>query len=264
MLSNDLQRLYGEPAHQLAVLEIGAGTGRMTERLAPFAGSLTCTDKYPAMLQVLRAKLPGAGTITANTRELSDQLAPARQFDYVGAFWTLSYPIGECLETLENDHIIPRSDLESATEEAELMIAGLVRYIKPGGRLTAYFFDSESREQQAVTTIWEQLAPDPGGYRGFTREVAARGLQRGAADLGMEFTEAHYEGIAPFKDTAELRRWYELAHCKSIPALTGSPVFEEQLHRLEDTYTLSGGRVELPVGMYALGIESYVTESCGI
>ena len=257
MLATTMAEYFGQPAKQLDVLDIGAGTGRMTQRLAPYAARLVCNDKYPAMLDALHTKLPDAEIVTTNTQSLTAALPPTQQFDMVTAFWTLNYPIGEYLETVEEEIIIPRSDFEEGIHEADAMISGLIKYLKPGGgRLLTYFFDSESPEQQAVTKIWEQLAPDPGGARSFTRELAQRSLATAAERSDMEYSAVHYQGIAPFTNAGELVRWYKLAHCKSVTSLVTSRAFTDQTQHLINTYTLPSGVIELPVGMYELSVKS--------
>lgn len=47
------------PVQGLDVLDLGAGTGRISVRLADKAGSLVSTDKSEAMLKVLKKKAAG-------------------------------------------------------------------------------------------------------------------------------------------------------------------------------------------------------------
>lgn len=257
ILRETVEGLFGKPAHQLDILEIGAGTGRMSQVLSPFARNLTVSDKYSGVLEDLRSKLPEATVIQSDTRELPTHLPMEQQFGLVGAYWTLSYPIGDCLETIEDNKIIPVPDLDEGVREASEMIGRLVNYIRPdGGVFNAYFFDSESAEQQVVTKIWEQFGPDPGGRRSFTREIAAAALESAAGTHGYPFEQRHHTGKAPFRSKQDMIAWFALCHAKGKPALVNTRVFEEETARLAEEYANADGTVDLPVGMYEFTIRA--------
>lgn len=57
------------PAPIRALLDLGAGTGRMLQLLAPQAARLVGVDASPAMLQVARANLESAGVAHAELRQ---------------------------------------------------------------------------------------------------------------------------------------------------------------------------------------------------
>lgn len=75
----------------------------MTSRLAPCAGRLVAVDSGPSMIELFQARYSSAETQCLDIRQavarmLNEGLAGA--FDVVGAFWSLSYPLGDCFEEL--------------------------------------------------------------------------------------------------------------------------------------------------------------------
>jgi len=78
----------------LDVLDLGAGTGRLSTFLAQEAGSLLCTDASQAMLDVLDRKLTELGiprnwkTLAADHRRLP---IPDRSFDLAVSGWSICY-----------------------------------------------------------------------------------------------------------------------------------------------------------------------------
>src|SRR5260370_38456548 len=104
---------YGPPRHELRIAEFGCGTGRVTARLAPYARQLVAIDSAQAMLETFRAKFPGVETRCSDTRQAVVQMLQeglAGAFDVVGAFWSLSYPLGDCFEEMTADGIRPVAD----------------------------------------------------------------------------------------------------------------------------------------------------------
>lgn len=79
-----LNRRFGAMADRVAesirgsrrVLEIAAGTGLVTARIAPVVGALVATDSSPEMLAVLRARIAAAGHTNVDIEE-ADALALA-------------------------------------------------------------------------------------------------------------------------------------------------------------------------------------------
>ena len=121
-----LESLDGRPAAR--ALDLGAGVGRVAERLAPHVGRLACADLAPGMLDRLRRRLRAAGTADAAYDRLRHRadLLPYRD----GAF-----DLVVCLGLLE--HLPP--DARSAT------LAGIARVLKPSGRLALVLNNASSR-----------------------------------------------------------------------------------------------------------------------
>ena len=66
--SDAVQWLLGE--HPLTVLELGAGTGKLTRVLVELGHDVHATDPDAAMLQVLERELPGTPTAEASAEEI--------------------------------------------------------------------------------------------------------------------------------------------------------------------------------------------------
>ena len=70
------------------ILEIGAGTGRVTETLAPAARALIAVDLSPEMLRLARARLTGRSNVQlvrADMRELPFGVCSEALFDLIVA-----------------------------------------------------------------------------------------------------------------------------------------------------------------------------------
>ncbi|NMO97143.1 class I SAM-dependent methyltransferase [Paenibacillus lemnae] len=83
-----------KPFNGIDVLDLGAGSGRLSEFIAPEAKSLACTDISGSMLELLDEKLKGKGTaqnwttLVADHRELP--IADS-SIDLVISGWSISY-----------------------------------------------------------------------------------------------------------------------------------------------------------------------------
>src|SRR5215216_4984634 len=58
------------PLDGLDIVELGAGTGRLTKQIAPLAGSLVALDVSEHMLDLLHEKLPQIKVTTADNRSI--------------------------------------------------------------------------------------------------------------------------------------------------------------------------------------------------
>ena len=72
------------------VVEVGAGTGRLTAQIAPLAGSLLSLDISEQMLAVLRENVPGVPTLAADNRALP---LVAEIADVVIAGWSIAHSV---------------------------------------------------------------------------------------------------------------------------------------------------------------------------
>jgi len=108
----------------LDVLDMGAGSGRLSTFLAADARSLICTDKSSAMLELLDRKLTGLyvwcnwRTIEADHRSLP--IADS-SVDLVVAGWTISY--------------LANSDEADWEYNLEQIMGEITRVLKPGGTI---------------------------------------------------------------------------------------------------------------------------------
>ncbi|HET9251023.1 MAG TPA: class I SAM-dependent methyltransferase [Candidatus Eisenbacteria bacterium] len=107
-------------------VDIGAGVGRVSVRVAPRVRRLACVDLAPGMLRRLRANASGAGARNSDpVRARSDRLP----------FRSGSFGLVLCLGLLEH---LPRS-VQSAT------LAEAARVLRPGGVLALVLNNPESR-----------------------------------------------------------------------------------------------------------------------
>ncbi len=90
----------------LTVLELGAGTGKLTEQLVALGHDVHATDPDPAMLEILKSRLPGVRTTEGVAEEIP---GPEGMYDVVvGA---------QCFHWFDFDRAVPE----------------IVRVLKPGG-----------------------------------------------------------------------------------------------------------------------------------
>ncbi|RPI34982.1 MAG: class I SAM-dependent methyltransferase [Chloroflexota bacterium] len=120
-ISGALQHIA--PLENRDVIELGAGTGRLTMLLAPLARSLRAFDVSGHMLQVAVTKLQAAGwsqvqTGVADHRSLP---APDRSADIVISGWSVCYMVVDYPSTWE--------------QELGRALGEMKRVLRPGGTL---------------------------------------------------------------------------------------------------------------------------------
>lgn len=249
---------YGPPRHELAIAEFGCGTGRVTAWLAPYARRLVAIDSSPAMLDTFRARFPRAEIRCADTRQAvvrmrDDGLAGA--FDVVGAFWSLSYPLGDYFEEMTAEGIRPVADQATARRQAGRLVRDLVSLVAEGGHLLVLFFDSETAEQRLVTRAWEKIAPFPEGGRGYTRDLLVDEL-RAAEDRGQGWLmHTRTGGVALAASTNAARAWFNHLHFKNLPALVADPQVQAEVAAFVDQHTQPSGEVILPSGVHVIDFQ---------
>lgn len=250
-----MHRCYG-PAPEsgrMRTLELGCGTGRVTAALAPYASSLYGVDFGRPMLDVFRTRYPDATTELADIASAVERLhAAGERFDIVGAFWSLSYPIGDCFEDLTADGIRPRPELAAGVAEAKELVRKIVDLIADGGHLIALFFDSDAPEQRVVTRAWERIAPFPGTGRGFARETLLAALRDAEEDDLGRLTHTRTGGLSVAPDPQAAIHWFTIIHLKSMPALVDDPDIRTEIETFVRQHTTDDGRVLLPTGMHLI------------
>ncbi|MBB5786410.1 class I SAM-dependent DNA methyltransferase [Jiangella mangrovi] len=250
-----MHRCYGPaPASgRMRILELGCGTGRVTAALAPYASSLHGVDSGAPMLDVFRTRYPLATTQLADIAAAVECLhADGERFDIVGAFWSLSYPIGDCFEDLTTDGIRPRPDLAAGVADAKVLVRKIVDLLAHGGHLIALFFDSDAPEQRVVTRAWERIAPFPGTGRGFGRETLLAALRDAEEDGLGRLTHFRTGGLSVAPDPPTAIDWFTIVHLKSMPALVDDPDIRAEIEAFVHQHTIDDGRVLLPTGMHLI------------
>ena len=141
-----------KPLH--AVLDLGTGTGRMLELIAPLADRAVGVDQSPAMLAVARARLEAAGLRKVQLRQ-GDIYAPPVERD--------SYDLVLVHQVL---HYL--DDPARALREA-------ARTLRPGGRLIVIDFAPHDQEFLRETQAHRRL--------GFAREETEGFLRDAGLDI---------------------------------------------------------------------------------
>jgi SAM-dependent methyltransferase len=256
LVAQIMHQHYGRPGNNqsLNVLDLGCGTGRVTAMLAPYAAHLHGVDSGQPMIDVFAQRFPAAEVTCQDTRVAVEALCTkdAGSFDVVGAFWSLSYPIGDLFEDLTVDGVLPKPDQHAAREQAEQLVRRILSLVAPHGHLMILFFDSDTPEQRLVTRLWEKIAPFPGTGRGYAREVVLDTL-RAAEDLGDgRLTHTRLGGAALAPDASAARRWFEVVHLKSLPALLADPAARNEIDAFIDSCRQPDGQVVIPAGAHLI------------
>lgn len=246
---------FGDPTGNLSIVEFGCGTGRVTACLAPYARHLIVADYSQTMIDAASERHPHARTICADTRDaLATLLGEQRagSFDLVGAFWSLSYPLGEFFETMTAENIQPAADPAASREHANTFIRDLTRLLAPGGHLIALFFDADTPEQQLVTRIWERIAPFPEEGRSYTRNLLLNAL-RDTENAGLgTLTHTRRGGTAWAPNAEAAIAWFNVVHLKSFPALVDDADVQREIAEFVRQYQQPSGEVTLPSGVHMI------------
>lgn len=201
----DLSAIVHEirPFQQLDVLDLGAGTGRLSAFLAREAKSLICTDLSPAMLDALHAKLQKQGlsqnwtTLVADHRQLP---VADRSVDLVVAGWSMCYLAHEGNEAW-------RVNLESMMREVG-------RVLRSGGTIIIMETMGTGTETPAppnfLTPYYAALVNDYGFHFRWTR-----------TDYTFDSVEEAVRHIAFFfgqelADDIERNQWAIVPECAGI------------------------------------------------
>jgi len=118
------------------ILDVGTGTGRIAELLAPHAAHVVAFDKSPDMLRIARARLQHlpADSIELVQGDFAQLPFPARSFDTVLFHQVLHY-----------------------AQAPEAVLAGAARVAAPGGRIAIVDFAAHDREDLRQTHAHARL-----------------------------------------------------------------------------------------------------------
>jgi trans-aconitate methyltransferase len=126
------------------ILDLGCGTGHLTEQIAASGAKVVGVDRSPEMISQAREKHPSLQFEVMDAQELSS----AEPFDAVFSNATLHW-----------------------IKEPEKVIAGIARVLKPGGRFVAEFGGKGNVNELmlAIPRAWKKLglpgaAPNPWYY----------------------------------------------------------------------------------------------------
>lgn len=157
----------------LVVLDLGAGTGRLSGVVAKDAGSLICTDISASMLELLDQKLIEQGlernwtTIVADHRELP---LDDKSIDLAVSGWSIGY--------------LANTDNDNWAENLERVMSELHRVLKPHGTIIIF---------ETMGTGTE--TPNPPGF--LTKYYTALEEEYGFQHkwIRMDYTFSHVEEV---------------------------------------------------------------------
>lgn len=114
------------PVKNLDVIDLGAGTGRLTNVLAPYAKSVRAFDESPEMLRVNEEKLKRKGLRNWRTEVADIRKIPAADHsaDLVVAGWAVSY--------------VAHSSAPDFRQNIEMMIREMKRVLRDGGTMIIF------------------------------------------------------------------------------------------------------------------------------
>ena len=167
-----------------AVLDVGCGTGQLTEALVPFGFSIAAIDIGPSMVAVARDRLAGTG-VSFQVTSFEDFAAPDASFDLIVS--------GAAFHWID----------------PEIRFVKAARLLRPGGWLAVLGYDERYDEPlgTSLENMWRARAntagawvtrhpdteafADSGLFAAAVRQTHAVRMTRSAADvIGVENTRA--------------------------------------------------------------------------
>ena len=133
--------------------DLGCGTGRLSEALAPFVAAVVAVDGSAAMLAAARVRLGDIGNVTLREGELENLPVGDEELDVVTLFLALHH-----------------------VSDPSVVLAEARRVLKPGGRLLVVDMLPHDREQfrQEMGHLWLGFSQDQ-----MRRDLAATGFSSG-------------------------------------------------------------------------------------
>ncbi|QMV41921.1 class I SAM-dependent methyltransferase [Cohnella cholangitidis] len=115
-----------KPVEGLDIVDMGAGTGRLTAELAPSAKSIVALDAAEAMLHVTADRLREAGLTNWTTQVADHRRLPLadRSADLIVSGWSICY--------------LTNADAERWDDNLDEIIAEMKRVLRPGGTIILF------------------------------------------------------------------------------------------------------------------------------
>jgi len=193
----------------LSVLELGAGTGKLTEQLVALGHDVHATDPDAAMLDVLSARLPGIRTTQAGAEELP---VASASYDVVVA--------AQCYHWFDTARALPE----------------VARVLRPGGHLAVVWNERDER------VPWVRKLGRVIGTQAQLRDPEAS-LAASGLFSAVEHTDVRH------RQHVDRRTIVDLARSRSNVAVLDEPARERvltELLALYDDYGRGMDGMELP------------------
>jgi ubiquinone/menaquinone biosynthesis C-methylase UbiE len=191
------------PLSGIDVVELGAGTGRLTLMLAPVVGSIQAFDSAAHMLDVATAKMDAIGlsnwkTAVADNRSLPVEAGSA---DLAVAGWSLAHSVGWYPESWQDE-------IQAALDE-------MTRVLRPGGTIVLFEtlgtgFETPTPPTEGLAEFYRWLEHE----RGFTRRWIRTDYQFESAQQAAALTRFFFgDDLA---ETIIEKDWAILPECTGI------------------------------------------------
>lgn len=235
------------------VLELGCGSGRLTTLLAPYAAELLATDKSEDMISAVRQRFPGISTRCADTESVVRTLhaeGKGNNFDLIGSFWSLNYPLLECFEETTENGVVSSNNFEDGLARARSLLHDLIALLAPAGRLIILFFDADTEEQRLVTKLWERIAPFPGTGRDYTWRLLHDALIKAELEGRGTFYHARLPGVALARSLTAAREWLLTGHLNNYSELCTDPEVHSAIDTFAGEHRRADGTVCIPSAVH--------------
>lgn len=114
------------PISGIDIVDMGAGTGRLTMALAPEANSIIALDASEAMLQITAERLSAAGLTNGSTHVADHRKLPleSHSADLIVSGWSISY--------------LTNSDVPEWVRNLEEIVKEMKRVLRPNGTIVIF------------------------------------------------------------------------------------------------------------------------------
>ena len=234
-----------------SVLELGVGSGRVTELLMSKAKQYTGIDISESMIKKIEQRFymkKCQFEVFDINDFLNENLENLKQYDFIGSFWAFNYAILSFFEyqDLCTGKVYAVDDLVKAEELAKEHFEKVFNNLNKGTKFLFVYFDAYSVEQAYVTSVLEWILPSPYNDRGFTFKLFNNLL----CNLdNVEVTHEYKNGFVILSDDEHLIGYFSNLHLKGY--LEDSEAIELLVNNFR-AYRYEDGHYEIPAGVNLL------------
>lgn len=231
-----------------SVLELGVGTGRVTEKLISKSQRYTGIDISDSMIQKINEKLGGHEDTNFYTSDIGafiNKNYELNDINFLCSFWAFNYSVLSHFEykDFETNTLFQSEDLELAEEGAIKQIKKLFSMLAPKAEFLFLYFDAYSVEQSYVTRILEKTLPFPYNDRGYTFKVFKRALSK---INNLNYSIDHLNGFVKLDNDHHLLNYFKTLHLKGE---ISTPEDEDTLFNSFNVYKNVIGEYHIPAGV---------------